>query len=310
MSDGEGVTLYGNAEKWNGAAWDAYVGEIVLVVNGDIFSGDVVDSNALGDFALSFTVDADTFLYVNQIQANTTEGGYDTNCSNQMELNLISGADIQITANSHPSLAGTSFYPISGVVEDTLTGSPYTSVLGFDLELWYGDVGTGTQGPNINVGDDGYFDQEIPHNPAYDYYTLHWPGTPALSTDTSEPQDFDLITGIEVDFDEIGRVIYQNTTYSINGDVTESGGGYALVDSHITIRLTGEGLDVLLFNGILVVGGRFLGPDYLVPVGITGTYTITVRVTTYYSNGNSEAVPLDTLVHEQTVRIRAPTSFH
>ncbi len=88
----------------------------------------------------------------------------------------------------------------------------------------------------------------------------------------------------------------------------ESEGGYALNGSYVTIRLTGEGLDVLLFNGTLVVGGRFLGPDFLVPTTITGTYTITVTVLTYYSNGNFEAAGIK-LVHTQTVRIRAPTVF-
>ncbi len=182
VSDGEGVTLNGYARKWNGAAWDAYVGEIVLVVNGDIISSEVTNTDGLGNFALPFTADADTFLSgLNIIQANTTQGGYDTNCSNQMDLYLISGADIQITANPHPTLSGSTNYPVSGVVEDTLTGSPYTSLFGFDLEFWYGDVGTGTQGPNITVSDTGYFYEEIPHNAAYEYYTLNWPNSSFIS---------------------------------------------------------------------------------------------------------------------------------
>ncbi|TFG20465.1 MAG: hypothetical protein EU530_03105 [Promethearchaeota archaeon] len=309
VSDGEGVTLNGYALKWNGAAWDAYVGEIVLVVNGDIVSSEVTNTDGLGNFALPFTADADTFLSgLNYIQANTTQGGYDTNCSNQLDLYLISGADIQITANPQPTLSGSTFYPVSGVVEDTLTGSPYTSLFGFDLELWYGDIGTGTQGPNITVSDTGYFYEEIPHNAAYEYYTLNWPGTPALSADTSEPQEFNIITGIEVDFDNIGRTIYQNTNYSINGNVVQAGGGYALNGSYITITLTGDSVNVMLYNGTLSVGGRFLGPYYLIP-NITGTYTITVTVLSYYSNGNVEVVPGGILIYQQTVRIRAPTAF-
>ncbi|MHA1111237.1 MAG: hypothetical protein ACTSRE_09045 [Promethearchaeota archaeon] len=309
VSVGEGVTLNGYARKWNGAAWDAYVGEIVLVVNDVIISGEVINTDGSGNFALPFTVDADDYLGgLNIIQANTTEGGYDTNCSNQMDLYLVAGADIIITPNPNPSLSGTSNYPISGVVEDTLNGGPYTSLLGFDLELWYGDVGTGTQGTNITVGLDGYFYQEVPHNAAYDYYTLYWPGTPALVFDTSDPQDFNIITGISADFDDITRTIYQNTNISIIGNVEELGGGYALNGSLITITLTGDSLNVMLFSGYLSTGGRFTGPYYTVP-NVTGTYTITVTVVSYYSNNNFEIVSGNALVYQQSVRIRASSVF-
>ncbi len=308
-SDGEDVTVYGNAQKWNGVAWDAYVGEIVLVVNTVRLLSETTTSNGVGDFGLTFTMDTTNFHPgTNNIQANTTEGGYDTNCTNYMTVDLVSGADIIIHNTMDPQLSGTSTYQISGVVHDSLTGAPYSDPSGFELEFYYGDTITGTQGPNVTVLPDGSITGTVPHNPSYTSFTLYWPGSSSLSPDETTA-GFNVITDIDVRLSSISRTIYENTTVTISGTIYNQDRTYPLVYSYITITIAGPYLNEILFNGTLDVGGQIPLTTYDVPTEVAGTYTITVTVNTYYANGVSVPVPGGLLVHTQEVRIRKQTVF-
>jgi len=303
------VTVSGHAEKWNGAAWDAYVGEIFLVVNGDdtSYRDITTTSNSLGNFNLAFTIDDSFLVGPNSIQANTSQGGYDTNCSNFLTVTVVAGADIRVNY-LNPTLTDSLNYPIQGRVYNDITRLPYSG-LAFQMEFWYGNVGTGTQGLNITVNGDGTFSSTIPHLSQFSYYNLYWPGSAGLSTDTLQV-NFNTISGIVVAFNSLPRIIYQNQTMTISGSVRQdSNSTIRLENSQATVSLVGNGLNEIIFTGPLTTGGIFSNPNFTVPTNITGTYAVRVIITSYYSNGVFESVPPGVLAFEQTVRIRQPTAF-
>jgi hypothetical protein len=307
---GDDITVSGHVIVWDGlSSWIPYTDSVFLVVtNGGTtteYTGETADCDSSGDFDLTFTVNED-FVGTNYIQANTSTGGYDTNCSNFMTLYIRAAAEIVVT-DFEPFLTSTSNYQIQGVVREDTTQDPYSGAP-FDMEFWYGDYGTGSYGSNISVsGIDGTFSAIVTHDPNYDYYTLYFPGNLAL-LGGSVQEDFDVVSGIDVTMNNIGRVVYQNSNITITGTIRRDTGTFTLANSEVNIVISGSGLNRVLFNGTLGTGGTFNGGIWTVE-NITGTFTITVTVTSFYSNGGYETVPAGVLVYTQEVRIRAPTVF-
>jgi hypothetical protein len=303
------VTVSGDAQKWNGAAWDAYVGEIVLAVQTNfftvkptIYSSYTTTSNALGHFDLQFTI-IDDFFGENHIFANTTEGGYDTNCTNYQTLFVHAAADIQVTRNLQPVLSGSSHYNVSGTVYNDITGNPYSGA-GFNLEVWLGDQGTGSFIDTIAVnGADGSFNDVITHDPNYDYFTLYYAGGPTLLGGETRA-DFYVLTSIEVKFNALPRTIYQNTTISISGSVTD-GQGFPLTGSQVSVEIEGVS-NGIIFHGILGPAGVFINSNFTVPIA-TGTFTIRITLENLYTYGIHET-PGVSITASQSIRIR-PDSF-
>ena len=217
---------------------------------------------------------------------------------------MLAGVTIDIDSID-PCLPGTSSYPISGEVRNEIDNSLIT--FGIELEFWYGEVGSGTQGSNITVSG-GTFSVTRSHNTNFDAFTLYYPGGGVSLGGESPLTPFNIISDIAVSFNSLDGVIYQNSTISISGTVTS--GTYALEGSHVTIELVGEGLtNEIVFTGTLSPGGVFINPNYLVPLDAQGRYQFEVTVNTYNANGDDNPVPLGFLTDSSTtVRIR-PSTF-
>ena len=302
---GDDVTLYGHAENWNDGTftWIPYVGEIYLVVDDGAETGITTNSDGSGNFELTFSVENDWSATSDvKIEANTSQGGYDTFCYDQLYLDVDATAVIEIDDNLRPGLEGQIYenYPIFGDV--ILNSGEAYSGPAFEIEFWYGDIATGLYYRNITVAGDGSFNDFVQVQTLYTFYTLHWDGDSDVLGNTHQ-FDFHTINDIEVTWTLPTR-IYVNETYSFSFDVhQDTDDTVPLAGSNITVYLTGPGMDVNTSIILSAAGSTSFSVEFLVE----GSYTLVVVVNYYTSEFGDESVVSWT--DQTTFTVQVATAF-
>ncbi len=311
---GDDVIVYGHAQVWNGGTfmWDPYIGgEIYLVADDVPKTGVTTTTDSFGDFALQFTVEPDWSVTADvKIEANITQSaGYDTFCYTQLYLDVDSSISILLDEETSttpllPGLEGKAYenYRISGAIELS-SGSTYSGP-SFEMEFWYGDLGTGQYYKNITVQPDGRYYDFVEIRTQYSTYILHWDGDSNLIGDTKQGT-FHTISDIGVEFN-MPRRMYINQSNTITIIVHQDTDDTVLLrGSNVTVQLVGPSTNII-DNYTLTAGGSYIFTP--VVFDYEGEYTLTVTVIKYMSEWGPEEVPITWTV-QSTFTVRTATVF-
>jgi hypothetical protein len=279
---GDHILLFGNVTKFDGVSLmiAAQNQPMYPVINNVRITTITNNSNSAGLFWLTIPILPSYDIYSPlKIEANTSTIFLDTNCTNQLYLDIKATARlIQNDVGQQPAIVYTSIpytgytnYHISGTVQLD-DGSDYS---GPSLSLNF-YMGTHIVPDNtINTDGNGNFNYYLCALSGYSTYKIEFVGNSELGS-TSEEYVFELLPDITVSFLDTPASVYQNTSVILRGQlISSSDPTYRLAFSTVELRLFGIETNVSTDNN-----GRFsIVVD--IPFVTAGNYAFDVELVVY-----------------------------